>query len=202
MSAFTVVEWIAATTKLKIPDPPKPEDLEADGLRSDVGQYTEFADRMIRAIYGKNRYSHNSSTALFDDLISPSLEAFALLLYKNGYENWMWMHSNACMTSDVSDSTEEDCPKYKYTKRSGDYIGRNAGWLLDGMNLYNDLYKMVKADRETDNGSFGKVYKEHRAQVCGRKRKRRMNGGGPGEQFTICDDLDELWSAATAGMEV
>jgi hypothetical protein len=203
-AATAVAEWLAASTKSRVlPDPPEPGGLKQGGLRSDVGKYTEFADRMVRAVYGKNRYSHNSSTVLFEDLVSPSLEAFALLLYKNGYENWLWMHNNACMTSDVSSGTEEDCPTYKYTKRTGDFTSRNGGWSLEGMNLYNDLYKMVKADRVTDNGSFGKVYKEHRLQLCGRKRKRRINDRGPGEQLTICDDLDELWTAATAaGTEV
>ena len=82
------IEWIAKTNKDRKPDPPKPEELMEDtGLRSAVDQYTEFADRMIRAVYGKTRYSPGSSTTLFDDLISPSQEAFALLLYKNGYEN-------------------------------------------------------------------------------------------------------------------
>jgi hypothetical protein len=195
-AALTVAEWIAATAKARKPDPPKPEELlKEEGLRSDAVQYTEFADRMIRAVYGKNRYSHNSSVALFDDLVSPSLEAFALLLYKNGYENWVWMHNNACLTSDVSDDTEEECPNYKYTTRTGgDFTNRNGGWSRDGMSLYNKLYNMAKTDRETNNGSFGKLYKSHRVEMCGRKRKRKTNDGGLGEQLTICDDLDDLWA--------
>jgi hypothetical protein len=194
-----VAEWIAATAKSRRPDPPRPEELlKEEGLRSDVGQYTEFADRMIRAVYGKNRYSHNSSVMLFDELVSPSLEAFALLLYKNGYENWIWMHNNACMTSDVSDDTEEECPNYKYTTRAGgDFTSRNGGWSREGMRLYNELYKMAKTDRENDKGTFGKVYKVHRVEMSGRKRKRRTNNGGPGEQLTICDDLEDLWAATT-----
>jgi hypothetical protein len=133
--------------------------------------------------------------ALFDDLVSPSLEAFALLLYKNGYENWVWMHNNACLTSDVSDDTEEECPNYKHTTRTGgDFTSRNGVWSRDGMSLYNDLHKMAKTDRETNNGSFGKLYKLHRVEMCGRKWKwkRKRNDGGPGEQLTTCDDLDDL----------
>jgi hypothetical protein len=194
-----VKEWITATAKSRKPDPPKPEDLlKEGGLRSDVAQYTEFADRMIRAVYGKNRYSHNSSITLFDELVSPSLEAFALLLYKNGYDNWIWMHNNACMTSDMSEDTEEECPNYKYTTRTGGvFTSRNGGWSRDGMTLYNDLYKLMKKNRQDDQGTFGEVYKVHRVEMCGRKRKRRTNDGGPGEQLTICDDLDDLWAAST-----
>jgi hypothetical protein len=47
------------------------------GFRSNIALCTEFADRMTRAVYGKNKHSHNSSITLFKDLISPILEAFA-----------------------------------------------------------------------------------------------------------------------------
>ncbi len=178
--------------------PPTPDELGEDGFRSKVGVCTKFADKMMRAVYGKNKHSHSSSITLFDDLVGPSLEAFALLLCKNGYDNWIWMHNNACMTSDVSDDTEEECPNYKYTTRAGgDFTSRNGGWSREGMRLYNELYKMAKTDRENDKGTFGKVYKVHRVEMSGRKRKRRTNNGGPGEQLTICDDLEDLWAAAT-----
>jgi hypothetical protein len=201
------IEWIAKTNKDRKVDPPKPEELIGDtGLRSDVAQYTEFSDRMKRAVYGKTRYSPSSSTTFFDDLISPSQEAFALLLYKNGYENWVWMHNHACLTSDGSDATvggegedEEGCPRYKYTKRAGDFTSRNGGWTRDGMNLYNELYKKVKEDRQTDDGAFGKVYREHRACLGGKKRKRsNTDGAGQQHQLAICDDLEQLWTAAAS----
>ena len=127
----------------------------------------------------------NSSTKLFEDLIPPSQEAFALLLYKNGYENLVWMHDHACMTSDGSDVTAKDeggdddegCPHYKYTKWSGDFTGRNGGWTREGMTLYNELYKKVRGDRQKDNGAFGQLYMEHRVSLSGRKGKGRMPVG-------------------------
>jgi len=170
----------------------------------DIGAYTDFADRMIRAVYGKSRYSSSSAMALFDDFISPSQEAFALLLYKNGYDNWVWMHSHASLTSDGSDDSngtygggegEQGCPPYKYTKRTGDFTSRNGGWSKEGMRLYNDLYKKVQDNRQTNNGVFGKAYLEHRSQISGRKRKRRSNDGDPSQQMTICDDLGQLLNA-------
>jgi hypothetical protein len=203
------IEWIAKTSKDRKADPPKPEEfIDNSGLRSDVARYTEFADRMIRAVYGKTRYSPSSSITLFDDLISPSQEAFALLLYKNGYENWVWMHNHACLTSEGSDDTvggeggnEEDCPKYKYTKRTGDFTSRNGGWTRDGMNLFNEPHNKVKTDRQANNGAFSKVYREHRACLSGKKRKRKnTDGAGQQHQLAICDDLDQLWTAAATNL--
>jgi hypothetical protein len=175
--------------------PPTPDELGEDGFRSKVAVYTEFADKMIRAVYGKNKYSHSSSITLFDDLVGPSLEAFALLLYKNGYANWVWTCNNACSTSEGEDTDMEERPGYKYTKRTGDFTSRNGGWSKVGMTSYNDLYRKVKEDRTLDDGSFAKAYREHRASMSGKKRKRRLIDGGPCEQVIASDDLDLLWSA-------
>jgi hypothetical protein len=200
-----MVEWIAKTTKATEPDPPTPGEIEEDGLRSNVGGYTEFADRMIRAVHGKSRYGSSSTTTLLDDLISPSQEAFTLLLYRNGYNNWVWRHSHAGLSSEGSEDSnvtldgkedEDGCPKYSYTKRTaGDFTSRNGGWSRDGMKKYNTLYKQVQEDRIADAGAFSEVYKAHRAHISGKKRKRRRDDGDQGQRLTISDDLGELLTA-------
>jgi hypothetical protein len=199
-----LIDWIAKTSKERGPDPPNPDDfLEDNGLRGNVTRYTEFADRMIRAVNGKSRYNPSSGTTLFDDLVPKSQEAFALLLYKNGYENWVWMHNHACMTSDGSDVTvggeergeEEGCPPYLYTRRRGDLTSRNGGWTRAGMDLFNELYKKVGADRLNDNGAFAKVYREHKVRLLlGKKRKRCCTNRE--DPLTVSNDLDELWADA------
>ena len=194
------------TTRRTESDPPTPDEIELNGLRIKVGGYTEFADRMIRAVYGKSRYGASSTSMLFDDLVSPSQEAFTLLLYRNGYDNWMWMHNHASLSSGGSEDSngpyegggegdEDGCPKYKYTKRTGDFTSRNGGWSREGMKKYNELYNLVQKDRKTDAGTFGGVYKVHRDQLSGKKRKRRNNDGGQREKLTISDDLGQLLTA-------
>jgi hypothetical protein len=203
-----MIEWIATTTKSTKPDPPKPDEIEENGLRSKVERYTEFADRMIRAVHGKSRYGTSSTAILFDDLISPSQEAFTLLLYRNGYNNWVWRHNHASLSSEGSDDSnvstfegdgeedEDGCPKYKYTKRTaGDFTSRNGGWSREGMKQYNTLYKTVKDDRTTDDGAFSEVYKVHREQLSGNKRKRWKNDGDQSRRLKISNDLGELLTA-------
>jgi hypothetical protein len=146
-----------------------------EGLRSDVVQHTEFADRMMRAVCGKNRCSRNSSVALFDDLVSPSLEAFALLLCKNGHENWVWMHNNVCLTSDVSDDTEEECP----LRTGGDFTSRNGGWSRDGMSLCNKLHKMARWQKRTR-----RLTTDPLASFANHTEWRCADGNGKGKQMT------------------
>ena len=112
------------------------------------------------------------------------------------------------MTSDGSDDTvvgetgdEEACPHYKYTKRTSDFANRNGGWTREGMDLFNDLYRKVKEDRQSDNGAFAMVYREQRACLCGKKRKRRATSGAQ-YQLAICGDLDGLWTAAATYMTI
>ena len=122
-------------------------------------------------MYSKTRYNPNSTTKLLEDFISPSQEAFTLrregqmppggVLYKNGYEIWVWIHDHTCTTLHGSDVTAKEeggdnkgCPHHKYTKRSGNITSRNGGWTREGMTLYNELYKTVRSNRQTDDGAI------------------------------------------------
>ena len=101
-------------------------------------QYTEFADRMIRAVHGKIKYGESAAKKKLDDLVSPSQEAFTLLLYRNGYESWLWMHKELVSSSGASDATDgegglDGCPGYQYTSRTIDLTSRNGGWSREGM---------------------------------------------------------------------
>jgi hypothetical protein len=89
----------------------------------------------------KNKHSHDSSITLFEDLMSSSLEVFALLLCKNGHESWVWMCNNACTTAtSEGEDTEEECPGCKHTKRTRDFTSRNGGWSKVGMNLHKSRW--------------------------------------------------------------
>ncbi len=103
--------------------------------------------------------------------------------------------SNATFNGEGQED-EDGCPYYKYTKRTaGDFTSRNGGWSREGMKKYNELYDLVQKDRKTDAGTFGGVYKVHRDQLSGKKRKRRYNDGGQREKLTISDDLGQLLTA-------
>ncbi len=60
------------------------------------------------------------------------------------------------------------------------------------MKKYNTLYKKVQDDRAMDAGAFSEVYKVHREQLSGKKRKRRRNDGDQSQRLTISNDLGEL----------
>jgi hypothetical protein len=122
---------------------------------------------VIYVIHGKRQYGEKAAKTLFGDLVSPSQEAFTLLLYRNGYQNWVWMHNESILLSEASeDSTGnfdgtlmEGSPGYLYTVRTIDLTSRNGGWSRSGMLKYNELYLKVKDEQVADKGKFDTDYK-------------------------------------------
>jgi hypothetical protein len=152
---------------------------------------------MIRAVHGKSRYGDTARNTMFDTLISKSQEAFTLLLYNNGYNNWVWSATNdPGSNSDGStetggNTTDSNCPQYGYTSRNKEELtGRNGGWSREGMVKYNELYKRVAADRAVDKGAFEQMYMEHRNSKFKRARKRKR--GLDINPVAILDDLADL----------
>jgi len=169
-------------------------------MRENQTQYTDFADHMIRAVHGKSRYGEAAERVNFDTLISKSQEAFTLLLYENGYQNWVWAASNdPGTTSDGSsddtggNTTDGLCPMYKYTVRHKETMtSRNGGWSVEGMMKYNELYRRVSNDRTKDGGSFSAAYRMYRDEKRTRAKKRKRGTVGPRQILTISDDLNDL----------
>ena len=195
-SSHTLTEWINTNSRHSKPDPPTPEEFQG-ALRQNQKQYIAFADIMIRAVHGKSRYGGAAKTTSFDTLVSKSQEAFTLLLYENGYKNWVWAARNdPGSTSDAStdaggNTTDSNCPKYGYTSRNKEELtGRNGGWSKEGMLKYNELYRRVAADRAVDKGDFEKVYMAHRLSKYKSTRKRKH--GLANDPVPILDDLGDL----------
>jgi hypothetical protein len=80
---------------------------------------------------------------MFGSLVSPSQEAFTMLLYKNGFKKWVWMH-NGSVSSEASEAsngaTSDGSPGYIYTARTSDLTSRKkGGWSRMDMLKYNEL---------------------------------------------------------------
>jgi hypothetical protein len=171
--------------------PPTPEYIIAS-MRDDRDAYGGFADYMIRAVHEKCGCSQKagSKSRLLSKFVPISQEAFALLLYKNGYADWLWKH-NEGVSSEDTDSSER--PGYKYTSAMATegtaFTCRNGGWSPEGMKEFNRLYDLVEQSRTTDNGSFDAHYKTHwREHRCVSKYKKRKRGSVP-TVTSIRDDL-------------
>lgn len=170
--------------------PPSPNAI-INTLRNDKAQYSQFADWMIRAVHGKTSYADKagSRNEVFSAFVTISQEAFALLLYKNGYENWIWMHNNAA----TSEEDDDDKPGYLYTNIRGRdglvFTSRNGGWSAEGMEEFNRLCSKVKGSRLEDKGSFDEHYREHWIET---KRPSKYKRQRPNRQIQVASIYNDL----------
>jgi hypothetical protein len=174
-------------------EPPKPDILEME-MRKDCKQYIQFVTRMLPPVYGKEIWNEIAGKTKLSNFVTTSQEAFALLLYKNGYETWSWMLSDSLSSSEGDGIELPKKPTFKYSSRSVNLVmARNTGWTVEGLNAFNTLNGLVTKDRE-DNGevfdaALLKYYEERN------KKKRRsvpIEERSTRKQLKICDDLAGL----------
>ena len=91
-----ITEWMEGANRNgrngteQIPEPPTPDILERE-MRKDRKQYIQFVIRMLPPVYGKEIWNDMAEKTKLSEFVTASQEAFALLLYKNGFESWLWM---------------------------------------------------------------------------------------------------------------
>ncbi len=188
------VEWLEAANRNgrngteQVLEPPKPDTLEME-MRTNSKQYIQFVTRMLPPVYGKEVWNEVAGKTKLSNFVTASQEAFALLLYKNGYEAWSWMLSDSSSSSDG-----EEIPTFKYTSRSKTYVrGRNSGWTVEGLNAFNTLYVLVTKDREDNGEAFDDALLKYYEKRNNKKRKRvPVDDRGARRKLEICDDLAGL----------
>jgi hypothetical protein len=148
---------------------PPAHDALIDEMRHNKASHAAFADCcMVRAVHGKRGCAQKagSKSAMFGESIPVSQEAFALLMHKNGCNNWIWMNDNNASSSDGTDcSNDAEKPGCRCaglrSEKGAMFTRRNGGWSEAGMEAFNSLHAKVKASRAADNGVFNTHCKSH-----------------------------------------
>ena len=124
------LEWREAANRSsrngaeQVLEPPGQEELENE-MRKDSKLYIQFVTRMLPPVCGKETWIEVSQKTRLSTFVTASQEAFALLLYKNGYEAWSWMQSDS--SSDGDETGTEKQPNFKYTSRTETHVmARNS----------------------------------------------------------------------------
>jgi hypothetical protein len=203
-SLSCTIEWLEAANRRgrsgteHLLEPPTPDILEA-GMRKDTKQYIQFVTRMLPPVYGKEIWNEVAVKTRLSDFVTASQEAFALLLYKNGYEAWSWMSDS----SSSSDGDGAEKPGFKYTSRSKNRVtGRNSGWTVEGLTAFNTLYALVTKDREDNGQAFDDALLKYYEERTTKKRRRDpVEDRGIRQRLEVCDDLAGLVDETSGGEE-
>ena len=192
-----IIEWVEAATRTRnaeerVVEPPKPKDLEKE-MRKDRKQYIQFIVRMLPPVYGKEMWNEIVIKEKFTEFVTASQEAFALLLYKNGYEAWSWIGSDSSSSSDSSGNGGVVArPVFKYIARSKEHVmARNSGWTMQGLEEFNALYNMVKVDRLAHGRDFDEALLDYYMEKKAKKRRSIVSEDMRARKsMKISDDLE------------
>ena len=159
------------------------------------GVYFDFIEYFVSSVVGKNYYKENKCDKLLSEYASVSDEALAILIFENNINTWIDMAvKNITKNSDVI---------RKYTN-GGSSLGevassrRYQGWSSCGMKRFNDLFDLVKVDRES---SHAKQFEESFQEFCissGVNGKKKTSERPLFEAIRICH---ELWIESCTAFE-
>jgi hypothetical protein len=96
----------------------------------------KYTNRMIHAVNKKSQYGEKVANTSFGALVLSSQEEFMMLLVcKNGFQKWVWMHNElvAAKANEASNGdTSDGSPGYIYTETTSDLTRRKwagqGGW--------------------------------------------------------------------------
>ena len=141
--------------------------------------YFDFATYFIAPVVGKRHFESNNWQLIFKEYCTISDEAFALLVFENNYNRWLnmalnnnWTESSVRPEYTTGGNTNQTPKLVKASKvnkkgnqsKSGlkpeeEEVHENnsstsmyQGWSIQGIRRFNELYKLVKNERESDLG--------------------------------------------------
>jgi len=140
--------------------------------------YVEFAMNFASGVVKAVNWKDNIKSRKYSEIVNTSDEAMAFLILANNWNVWTKMaeqgtNEGKLKMKDVID--EDNGVSQKFFAKDG----RGFSFNLAGKQYFNDMFKIVKKDREDyahefDNHLYGLLNKNEKEQARSRK-KRRMN---------------------------
>ena len=152
------------------------------------GFYFDFIEYFVSAVVGRIKYKENRCEKLMSEYVTIGDEALAILIFENNFDTWKDMaKNNITKNSEVA---------RKYTNggsSKGDTASsrRYQGWSSEGIKRFNELFDLVKEDRQAPHA---KLFEESFRQYC-------ENGGANGKKkkmactplYEVVEVRHELW---------
>jgi hypothetical protein len=153
--------------------------------------YVYFCENFLKYVVGVSRFNreYRSGNGILS-MATISDEAFALLQLENSETRWA---AEFAFKNKGQEISQKDLPQPLYTSGGSNnkseqrgFTKKHGGWSEDGIKRFNDIYKLIDKDRETN----GKWFDE-------RLRERMMKSGeldgnvnkSEREAVTACDDM-------------
>ena len=122
--------------------------------------YIFFCENFLKCVVGAQSFSKGWKRAgSISEIATLSDEALALLLLENSNYRWINLHQKKKMGEEVA---ENELVKPLYTaagkhKQQKGFTKRYGGWKNDGIERFNELLDMVRADRLKNGVWFDEI---------------------------------------------
>jgi hypothetical protein len=149
------------------------------GLRDAPDQrYEWFCENFIQCVVPAVEWRVVHRRKLMSEYITPALEAFAILVYKNAFERWNeeYFYQRNDEASERSSLTGESVASFLYTAGSKG-ARKYEGWNSAGMVFYNDILYLIGQQRGRAGMTFDRDLL--RRLAIKRKKKDRNDAIGP-----------------------
>ena len=198
-------------------EPPKPEDIMAGigisgteelvALRKNCSVYYKFLRHFLSCAVGAREWKMHGESTRVSCYVDSTMEAFALILYENGYDMWRQKFKGGGAEVDeagsdedgVSTITQESGVTFRYTGK-GRGARRYGGWSDEGIKRYNTLVEVIDYQRaqEETGVQFEDGFLEYmlRGNESDRRRRKRVLDG---QGLKACNRLNKLYDRQRRG---
>jgi hypothetical protein len=163
--------------------------------------YHLFLTRILERVVGRSSWEGNCDKKLLSTFCTRSDEAFGLLLLENNYDRWTAMWRSGDLRNSKGEAPDTLYTNMAESRTRGSASNRKLeGWSQEGYARFDELYAMVKADREQPSRIEleTQIRKELEAKKA-RKRchKKQVLEANTGISYP-CHDFDDV---TTGGLQ-
>jgi len=129
--------------------------------------YLYLFQHFIPFVVGVNKYKREAKGSIISAVVTPSDEAFAILLIENSETRWTDEFDKKQKGGELDGAT---ITPSKYTaggcnRKQKGYTRKYRGWNLEGIKRYNVVLDMVREDRKKNQKWFDEVWDKHARQI-------------------------------------
>ena len=153
---------------------PQLQDIQLLRYPDDEEPYFFFLDKILECVAGRRGWKKARTTQLVSQYCTVSDEAFALLTLENNWEKW--------------EKRQKRGPGKYTSSTQGNKMFE--GWSEEGLKRYNQIYQVVKQDRNKKEAkAFEMRFRDLKQEEDKAHKKRQAMH--PKKTFTIMNDLSE-----------
>jgi hypothetical protein len=182
---------------------PDSTETNVGGLRTTTNDsYEWFCENFIQCVIPTTQWKMEARQKRISEYVTAPLEAFAVLVYKNGFTKWNEEFPTnddvSAATNGVSDSSSLTAGSREHSFLfTGNSKGsrRYEGWNAVGMKFYNNVLSLIKKQRDQIGCPFERKLLD---RLKNRPTRGGRRGGDANEAPRVDNGLDELMESVFA----